>query len=100
MSSTLHCNAGKYAGTKYVLKTNMDKTVGAVHTIFKGIKATCQLHRNCTCFINVPAGMHHSAVMVDLLRWLDEAARPGCSSVDHFTSSLQLRRDKYKMKVK
>ena len=88
------------SGTQYVKKADRRVRIGVVHTIFTGVKATCNVHSNCTCYITIPVNTHHSRVMIDLLRWLDEATRPGCSEVDHFTSSVQLRRDKYHMKVK
>ena len=88
------------SGTQYVKKADRSVRIGVVHTIFTGVKAMCNVQSNCTCYITIPVKTHHSRVMIDLLRWLDEAARPGCSEVDHFTSSVKLRRDKYHMKVK
>ena len=88
------------SGTQYVTKANTSIRVGTVHTIFTGMKATCQIHRDRARYINIPKDKHQSSVHMDLLCWLDEVARPGCSEQEHFTSSMRLRRDKYNMKVK
>ena len=88
------------SGTQYVTKANTSIRVGTVHTIFTGMKATCQSHRDCACYINISKDKHQSSVHMDLLCWLDEVARPGCSAQEHFTSSMRLRCDKDKMKVK
>ena len=51
------------------------KHVGWVHTVFTGVKATCLLHKDCICYLNVPSTKTRAEVELDLLQWMNKAAR-------------------------
>lgn len=79
--------------------------VGNIRKSFRdgSMKATCAKgHNKCACWISMQPGeevLMDRQVQMDLLRWLDEANR-GADENAHWRSSIVLRRDKYKMRLK
>jgi len=73
--------------------------LGRIHRIYNNYKAICKQHKECICYISAPAGFNRDLqVFGDLVRWLGDGA--GCSRERHAQIGVELRRDKYKMKVR
>lgn len=84
--------------------------VGWLHHLgANSIKATCKLHKSCTCAISQPTDgsvrarelggvPSFDAIAADLITWLD--AGLDLTPTEHLDAATVLRRDKWKMRIR
>lgn len=73
------------------------RRVGKVNYIKANLKATCQVHRRCSCYVTVPAGRDLPSLK-HLLRWLVSGV--GSTAAQHEADSRRLKSEVFGMRLR
>jgi hypothetical protein len=73
--------------------------VGKINYIVGNMKATCQLHKECSCYVSLKSVPDRLAVP-HLVQWLHSARAHNWDRRQHLDSAIQLKTAVFKMKVR
>ena len=75
------------------------RRIGKVNNISTSMKATCQLHKHCACYVSL-RDVRHAAALRHLVQWLNRARAENWSQQQHQDNAVHLKTTVFGMRVR